>query len=53
MDERKPAAELVGFVFEVKMGGSETCNCRAEEVGLRDTHIELVAGPTDSGAKRG
>lgn len=46
------AAELTGFVFDVKVGGVETANCRATTKEFRDTHIELVLSATDSGPKR-
>ncbi len=39
------AAEIVGYVAEVKPGGIETCNCEAKDVYERDTHIELVINP--------
>lgn len=38
------AAEVIGYVYNVKPGGKETCNCEAEELDGRDTHIELVLG---------
>jgi hypothetical protein len=40
-DEEK-GAEIVGYVFDVKPGGVETCNCHATDLEFRDTHIELV-----------
>ena len=36
------AVILSGYVFNVKMGGIETCNCRNQEEKYRDTHIELT-----------
>lgn len=36
------AAELAGYVFNVKVGGIETCNCHAHDAAHRDTHIELT-----------
>ena len=39
------AVSIVGYVFEVKPGGSETCNCQAKDQDLKDTHIELVLDP--------
>ena len=36
------AAELTGYVADVKVGGVETCNCKAKDPDHRDTHIELV-----------
>ena len=34
------AAEITGYVADVKVGGIETCNCKAREPDKRDTHIE-------------
>jgi hypothetical protein len=45
-------AEITGYVNDVKVGGIETCNCHARAAGFRDTHIELVPGPDDSGPTR-
>lgn len=39
------AVEVVGYVHDVKVGGIETCNCRAKDAEERDTHIELVQTP--------
>ncbi|HTB07209.1 MAG TPA: hypothetical protein VK806_09675 [Bacteroidia bacterium] len=39
------AVEITGYVFDVKMGGDESCNCHARAVDERDTHIELVLTP--------
>lgn len=39
------AARITGYVYEVKPGGIETCNCKAKEPDMRDTHIELLADP--------
>jgi hypothetical protein len=36
------AAEFTGYVFNVKAGGVETCNCHAHDAEHRDTHIELT-----------
>jgi hypothetical protein len=36
------AAEVTGFVFEVKAGARETVNCGASGVANTDTHIELT-----------
>ena len=36
------AAEIVGYVHDVKDGGTETCNCGATDPAMKDTHIELV-----------
>jgi hypothetical protein len=42
------AAEITGYVHDVKVGGVETCNCGAKDPLYRDTHIELVLDPMDS-----
>jgi hypothetical protein len=42
------AAEIVGYVYDVKPGGKETCNCHAEDPSNRDTHIELTPGPNQT-----
>ena len=36
------AVIITGYVFNVKMGGIETCNCKAQDEDHRDTHIELT-----------
>lgn len=43
------AATVVGYVRAVKVGGVETVNCFAKTPDRRDTHIELVTDPDDSG----
>ena len=49
----KTAVELTGYVFEVKAGGSETCNCHVNDDIHTDTHIVLVADPKKTiGSKR-
>jgi hypothetical protein len=42
------AAEITGYVWDVKVGGVETVNCRAADPPDRDTHIELVLDPMNS-----
>ena len=39
------AARITGYVYEVKAGGIETCNCREKDRDGKDTHIELVLNP--------
>lgn len=39
------AVVITGYVADVKIGGVETCNCRAKDPEHRDTHIELVLNP--------
>lgn len=34
--------EVVGIVYDVKYGGSETCNCNSEDKSDLDIHIELI-----------
>jgi hypothetical protein len=41
----KQAAEISGYVFDVKVGGIESTNCHARSAEDRDTHIELVLDP--------
>jgi hypothetical protein len=36
-------ADLVAYVWDVKVGGIESTNCKAKDATHRDTHIELVA----------
>ena len=46
------AAEIEGVVFDVKPGGIESTNCRAQALADRDTHIEIVRSLDDSGPTR-
>ncbi len=32
---------VTGYVYDVKSGGAEDCNCHAQNDNLRDTHIEI------------
>ena len=43
--QNNAAALVTGYVADVKIGGIETCNCKAREADKRDTHIELVLNP--------
>lgn len=43
------AVILRGYVYNVKMGGVETCNCRTKDPNFRDTHIELVSNADATG----
>lgn len=36
------AVVLRGYVYNVKLGGVETCNCKARDPQYRDTHIEIT-----------
>lgn len=39
------AARIKGYIYDVKSGGVETCNCKEREDQDKDTHIEIVADP--------
>ncbi len=39
------AAKITGYVYDIKPGGIETCNCKEKEIDGRDTHIEILADP--------
>jgi hypothetical protein len=41
--DNRRAVRLVGYVRNVKVGGVESCNCRAIDPAHRDTHVELVS----------
>ncbi|MDB5281984.1 MAG: hypothetical protein JWO06_1059 [Bacteroidota bacterium] len=43
------AAEVSGYVADVKVGGVETCNCKTKDHDHRDTHIELVLDAMNEG----
>jgi hypothetical protein len=42
------AARIKGYVYDVKPGGVETCNCKNKDINQRDTHIEIVMDPNNS-----
>ena len=44
------AAEIIGYVAEVKATGPESCNCKSKEPEHRDAHIELVLEPMVGGS---
>lgn len=44
------AAEITGYVYDIKPGGVESCNCGAKDLLLRDTHIELTTDPMSGAA---
>jgi hypothetical protein len=48
--EVKQGAEIIGYVSDVKRGGVEATNCHARNDVDRDTHIELVLDPMQSGS---
>jgi hypothetical protein len=43
------AVIVTGYVYNVKMGGIETCNCKASDQSRRDTHIELTPDAEHTG----
>lgn len=43
------AVEVTGYVYEVKPGGIETCNCKTKDRFFRDTHIELTLNDQETG----
>ena len=46
------AARISGYVYDVKPGGAETCNCKTKEIDKRDTHIEIVLDPNNQGKSK-
>ncbi len=46
------AVEITGYVFNVKKGGTETCNCKTTDPLFMDTHIELTPNSTETGADK-
>lgn len=45
-------AVVVGFVFDVKAGSTESVNCGATTVQFKDTHIEVTLSATDTDRTR-
>lgn len=43
------AVEVTGYVYNVKVGGIETCNCKTKDQLFRDTHIELTLNDKQTG----
>jgi hypothetical protein len=43
------AVEVIGYVYDVKVGGVESCNCKATIQLFRDTHIEITLGEKKTG----
>ncbi len=41
--ENTKAVSIIGYVYEVKNGGVETCNCK--DATTKDTHIEILLDP--------
>jgi hypothetical protein len=46
---QQKAAEITGYVYDVKVGGVETCNCKTTDPLFKDTHIELTLNSEDTG----
>jgi hypothetical protein len=46
------AVNVEGYVYDVKVGGTETCNCHAGDPLLKDTHIELIVDPDKDGQEK-
>ena len=40
--DQAKAITIQGYVFDVKTGGVETCNCKTKDPAFRDTHIEIT-----------
>lgn len=43
------AVSVTGYVYDVKKGGIETCNCKTKNSLFRDTHIELTLSSNKTG----
>lgn len=43
------AVEITGYVYDVKKGGVETCNCKTTDPLFRDTHIEITLNDQETG----
>jgi len=43
------AVVITAYVYSVKVGGVESCNCKTKDHQYRDTHIELVPDAEHSG----
>ena len=46
------AAEVTGYVLDVKPGGGETCNCGKKDPVHTDTHIEVVLKATNGASNQ-
>jgi hypothetical protein len=46
------AVEVSGYVYDVKVGGVETCNCKTSNPLFRDTHIELTLNEKETGPEK-
>jgi len=43
------AVEVTGYIYDVKTGGKETCNCKTGNPLFKDTHIEVTLNDQDTG----
>lgn len=43
--------EVTAYVFNVKKGGQETCNCKTKSINFVDSHIELTPDSEHTSAK--
>ncbi|HYK55785.1 MAG TPA: hypothetical protein VEV15_04850 [Flavisolibacter sp.] len=43
------AAVVHGYVYDVKPGGVESCNCKTSDPQFRDTHIEITPDENNTG----
>lgn len=41
------AVDVTGYVYNVKQGGKESCNCKTDDPAFKDTHIELTLNDHD------
>jgi hypothetical protein len=48
---QEKATVLRGYVYNVMVGGVETCNCKTKETQYRDTHIELTPDSVHTAAQ--
>ncbi len=46
------AVEVTGYIYDVKVGGKETCNCKTTDPLFRDTHIELTMNDHETGKEK-
>jgi hypothetical protein len=44
------AVVITAYVYNVKRGGTESCNCKTPDPVFRDTHIELTPDENDTSA---
>jgi len=43
------AVEITGYVYDIKPGGVETCNCGTKDKLYLDTHIEITPNDKETG----